>query len=75
MTDTTHIIISRALHALLKKYCRDNGLVMQVLAEEIIQGFFDIDESPGAFRVSDPRVIAAQKKKNRIRSRMIAKRL
>ena len=68
MPDTTHIVISKALHALLKKYCRDNGLVMQALVEKIIDEFLDSDEGPGPFRVDDPRVIAAHKEQNRIRS-------
>ena len=63
-----HIVISKTLHALLKKYCRDNGLVMQALVEKIIGEFLDSDEGPGPFRVDDPRVIAAQKVKNQGRS-------
>ncbi len=66
-----HIVISKALHALLKKYCQDNGLVMRALVEKIIGEFLDFDEGPDLFRVSNPRVIAAQKEQNRIRSRMV----
>ncbi len=41
MTDTTHIVISKTLHALLKRYCRDRGLVMQKLVDDIIEEFLD----------------------------------
>ena len=41
MTDTTHIVISKTLHALLKRYCLERGLVMQALVEKIIKEFLN----------------------------------
>ena len=41
MSDTTHIVISKELHALLKKYCLERGLVMRRLVEKIIKEYFD----------------------------------
>ncbi len=48
MTDTTHIVISKTLHALLKRYCLERGLVMQKLVDDIIEEFLDstYDRSP-----------------------------
>lgn len=36
-----HLVISETLHALLKRYCRERGLVMQKLVDDIIEEFLD----------------------------------
>ncbi|KKM62321.1 hypothetical protein LCGC14_1522860 [marine sediment metagenome] len=65
MTDTTHIVISKTLHALLKRYCRDRGLVMQKLVDDIIEEF--LNKSPYPSKVSDS--IATRKPADRFLGR------
>ena len=41
--------------------------------DDIIEEFLDSDEGLGAFRVSDPRIVAAQNELNRIKSLVAGK--